>query len=67
MASNPDYKSVLDIFYDDLKNICDPEAVNLRAKKEQEEKIRLHGGIDNIMERGDFGYSPAPGQKPKFD
>ena len=26
-----------------------------------------HGGIDTILSRGDFGYSPAPGQTPKFD
>ena len=41
--------------------------MNLRAKKEQKEKIELNGGIDTIKNRGDFGYSPAPGQKVEFD
>ena len=27
----------------------------------------IHGGEKKIQERGDFGYSPAPGQKAKFD
>ena len=41
--------------------------VNKRAKKEQNEKILKHGGIEAIKGRGDFGYSPAPGQKAEFD
>ena len=49
-------------FYNDLTKICNPEAVNMRAKREQQAKIDIHGG-KKIQERGDFGYSPAPGQK----
>ena len=30
-------------------------------------KIEKHGGVNKILSRGDFGYSPAPGQTPKFD
>ena len=61
------YKSILDDFYHDLLQICDPEAVNSRAKQEQQAKINKYGGIEAVKNRGDFGYSPAPGQKPKFD
>ena len=32
---NPQYQNILDEFYTDLTNICDPESVNIRAKKEQ--------------------------------
>jgi len=60
------FKHILDSFYDELIKICDPEEVNKRAKKEQNDKIIKHGGIDAIKQRGDFGYSPAPGQTPKF-
>ncbi len=67
LASNDDYKDVIDEFYNELLKICNPEEVNKRAKKEQLNKIELHGGIDKIKERGDFGYSPAPGQKPNFN
>jgi choline-sulfatase len=67
LALDVSYKSILDNFHNELKKICDPEDVNARAKKEQQEKIEKHGGIEAIMGRGDFGYSPAPGQNPKFD
>ena len=53
--------------FNELLKICDPEKVNKRAKKEQLEKIEKNGGIENILSRGDFGYSPAPGQKKEFD
>ena len=50
-----------------MLKICNPEKVNKRAKSEQLEKIEKDGGIENILSRGDFGYSPAPGQKKEFD
>ena len=67
LFSNENFKDILNSFYDHLLKICDPEAVNKRAKKEQNDKILKHGGIEAIKQRGDFGYSPAPGQTPKFD
>ena len=67
LFSNENFKDILNSFYDNLLKICDPEAVNKRAKKEQNDKILKHGGIEAIKQRGDFGYSPAPGQTPKFD
>ena len=67
LSKNPQYQKILDEFYTDLTNICDPESVNIRAKKEQKAKIDMNGGIEKIKARGDFGYSPAPGQKAKFD
>ena len=67
LASDKNYSLILDGFYQDLIKICNPEEVNKRAKKEQNEKILKHGGIEAIKGRGDFGYSPAPGQKAEFD
>ena len=49
-----------------LREICDPEEVDRRAKADQAATIAKHGGKDVILARGDFGYSPAPGQKPDF-
>lgn len=49
-----------------LREICDPEEVDRRAKADQAATIARHGGRDAILSRGDFGYSPAPGQKPEF-
>lgn len=67
LALDLNYKAILEEFHGHLIKICDPEVVNKRAKKEQLETIEKHGGVDTIMGRGDFGYSPAPGQKPVFD
>ena len=50
----------------ELRKIIDPDAVNARAFADQERKIALHGGPDAIRQRGDFGYTPAPGQTPVF-
>jgi choline-sulfatase len=50
----------------ELRKILDPEAVNARAFADQERKIAEHGGPEAIKNRGDFGYTPAPGQTPVF-
>jgi choline-sulfatase len=67
LALDKNFSNIVDDFYKDLLKICDPEEVNKRAKKEQNETILKHGGIEAIQGRGDFGYSPAPGQKVEFD
>ena len=67
LALDQNFSNIVDDFYKDLLDICDPEEVNKRAKKEQNETILKHGGIEAIQGRGDFGYSPAPGQKVEFD
>ena len=67
LALDKNFTNIVDDFYKDLLDICDPEEVNKRAKKEQNETILKHGGIEAIQGRGDFGYSPAPGQKVEFD
>jgi choline-sulfatase len=50
----------------ELHKILDPEAVNAMAFADQERKIAEHGGPEAIKRRGDFGYTPAPGQTPVF-
>lgn len=50
-----------------LRSILDPEAVNARAFADQAELIERHGGREAVLNRGDFGYTPAPGETPRFD
>ncbi|MDB9915935.1 sulfatase-like hydrolase/transferase, partial [Alphaproteobacteria bacterium] len=66
LANDKKHKEIIEEFYQDLLKICDPEEVNNRAKKEQQKKIEKHGGVEKILSRGDFGYSPAPGHKKDF-
>jgi choline-sulfatase len=50
----------------ELRKILDPDAVNERAFADQERRIAQHGGEEALKRRGDFGYTPAPGQTPVF-
>lgn len=47
-----------------LRRICDPEAVNAEAFSDQRRRIAIHGGVETIKARGDYSYTPAPGEKP---
>jgi len=49
-----------------LRAICDPEEIDRRAKVRQAEIIARHGGRQAIVERGDFGNTPAPGETTRF-
>lgn len=67
LAGDPAYADVLARLEAELRAICDPEDVDRRARADQQARIAEHGGREVIEQRGDFGYSPAPGQKAEFD
>jgi choline-sulfatase len=66
LAAKPEYAEVVKRCSDKLRQICDPEAVEQRAKARQAELIAQHGGRAAIAERGDFGNTPAPGETARF-
>jgi choline-sulfatase len=66
LASNSEFANVLDRCDGALRAICDPDEVERRAKARQAEIIETHGGRQAIVERGDFGNTPAPGEKARF-
>ncbi|MGA1286742.1 MAG: sulfatase-like hydrolase/transferase [Rubrivivax sp.] len=66
LAGEPAHAEVLRDMEAVLRDTIDPEAVNSNAFADQRAKIERHGGVQALIERGDFGYSPAPGQKPVF-
>jgi choline-sulfatase len=66
LAADPAFATALAECEGRLRAICDPEAVSARAFSEQARKLAEHGGIDRVLSRGDFGYTPAPGQAPAF-
>ncbi len=49
-----------------LRALLDPEAVDARAKADQEALINQYGGREGVLARGTFINSPVPGEKPKF-
>jgi choline-sulfatase len=64
LAERPDLASVLADCEARLRGLCDPAAVSAEAFRDQRRRIAEHGGRDAILARGDFSYTPAPGEKP---
>lgn len=66
LAGDPDHADVRVRLEARLREICDPGEVDRRARADQARTLEKHGGRTAVLERGDFGYSPAPGQTPEF-
>lgn len=66
LAGNPEFAAKLAECDRALRAICDPDSVERRAKARQAEIIARHGGREAIIERGDFGNTPAPGERARF-
>lgn len=49
-----------------LRDVVNPEQVNDLAFADQQALIERHGGEAAVLARGDFGYTPAPGEQPQF-
>ena len=49
-----------------LRQIVDPEAVDARAKADQQRRIEALGGRAAVVARGAFINSPVPGEAPQF-
>ena len=67
LAQHPDYLDAFNRIKKQLYAICDPDIVDAQARQDQQATIAQHGGREAILARGDFGYSPAPGQPAVFD
>jgi len=49
-----------------LRTVVDPEAADALARDDQRRMIAKHGGVDAILKRGTFRYSPPPGSEAKY-
>lgn len=49
-----------------LRAICDPDEVSARAFADQKARIAEFGGVEKVRSMGSFGYTPAPGEEPRF-
>lgn len=59
LIDDPEYQSVRQMLDAELKKIADPEALNLRAKREQWDHMMAMGGKERAMGQL-MAYSPAP-------
>ena len=66
LGVNVSYSNVLTECRKRLYALCDPEEVDRRAKARQAELLALHGGRDAVIQRGDLGFTPAPGFASDF-
>ena len=64
LAERPDMAAVLAECEARLRAICDPDAVNAKAFADQRALIASYGGREAVIARGDYSYTPAPGEKP---
>jgi choline-sulfatase len=61
LAAHPEERSRVNQWEARLRDLCDPEEVDRRAKQRQRELIELHGGEHAIRSgQGIGGYTPSP-------
>jgi choline-sulfatase len=66
LGRNPDYAAAVLECEARLRAVVDPEAADRRAREDQHTQIDKHGGVEAIMKRGTFRYSPPPGVKASY-
>ena len=58
LASRPETADVQSRLYDELHGIVDPDAVNRLAFADQQARIERLGGVEAILSRPDFNFTP---------
>jgi choline-sulfatase len=66
LAGDANYARVLQECRARLYAICDPAAVDAKAKVRQAELLEAAGGREAVIARGDLGFSPPPGYPATF-
>lgn len=67
VAADSAYADILEECRRRLFAMCDPVAVDRRVRVRQAELLAANGGREAVIERGDLGFSPAPGAAIVFD
>ena len=66
LGREPKYAEVIRDCEARLRTVVDPEAADAMARADQRAHIDKHGGVDAILKRGTFRYSPPPGVKASY-
>tara|TARA_A100001037_G_scaffold83142_1_gene75200 strand:+ start:22971 stop:24443 length:1473 start_codon:yes stop_codon:yes gene_type:complete len=66
LADDPSYADVVADCDRRLRAVVDPAAANEQAFADQQAKIESLGGLEAVMTRGNYPYTPAPGEAPKL-
>lgn len=65
LAQDPAYDAVSQALEAELRSLIDPEAVDARAKADQQAKLEEYGGEEAVLRRG-LSNSAIPGEAPVF-
>jgi choline-sulfatase len=60
LAQSADHRAILDELIAELKQICDPQATDLAAKRDQQALIEHHGGRERARTLGAPAATPPP-------
>lgn len=66
ISSEPSSRGILNRMEHELRGIIDPDAVDALAKADQRALVERHGGREAVVNKGGFGSTPAPGEKPEY-
>jgi len=61
LAQDPAYKGILQMCEIKLRQICNPEEIDKKCRKDQENLVEYYGGRAKYLKLGqEFAYSPVP-------
>ncbi|MDC0738306.1 sulfatase-like hydrolase/transferase [Cognatishimia sp. SS12] len=66
LAQDPAYQDILNDSRARLEKHLNPDVTHQQAMEDQQALITKYGGVEAIMARGDFGFSPPPGVQANF-
>ena len=59
LANDPSFKSLVDMLDNALRSIINPESVDEAARSDQKKMLRDVGGIDFVLNRGNYAGTPV--------
>ena len=66
LGTDPDHADVVADCDRRLRAVVDPDTANGQAFADQEARIESLGGLEAVLSRGNYPYTPAPGETPKL-
>jgi choline-sulfatase len=66
LALDPTHAGTLATCARALRGVVDPAAVTARAFADQSARIAALGGPEQVMRMGNYPYTPAPGEDPRY-
>ena len=60
LAGRPETAEIQRRLYDELHRVVDPDAADRRAFADQQARIERLGGVEAILARPDFNFTPLP-------